>query len=249
MDENIFYDEFLNKLQVMENALIDAQNNEADIDEIFRAIHTIKGTADLLGLYDIVNITHKTEDLLDRIRTGDISLNNHILKLLIELKDFIALMIKNSLEGIDDDHGLVTNLTIYFEKQIALKISEKDVEIRNTILVVDDSIIVRESLKALARESGYHSFSSPNGNDGLLKIQMYNIELIFCDISVKEIEGLAMIKNIQENPHYHNIPVIMLISENDPNFKTRTKELKSDAWLSKPVDENKFLMILEMFFG
>ena len=78
MDENIFYDEFMNKLQCMENALLDVPSGTYDIDEIFRSVHTIKGTADLLGMTDVVNITHKAENLLEDIRSGKLILDKKL---------------------------------------------------------------------------------------------------------------------------------------------------------------------------
>jgi len=50
---NIFYDEFMSKLESMEDVLIsiDVENSDMKkLNELFRAIHTIKGTADILGM-------------------------------------------------------------------------------------------------------------------------------------------------------------------------------------------------------
>ena len=72
IEQNIFFDEFKNKLIILENSLMDVQNNDynkEDINEIFRAIHTIKGTSDLLGIFDVVSICHKAEDLLEYVRS------------------------------------------------------------------------------------------------------------------------------------------------------------------------------------
>ena len=131
MDENIFYDEFMNKLQCMENALLDVPSGSYDIDEIFRSVHTIKGTADLLGMVDVVTITHKAEDLLDEIRDGRLVLDTKLSLQFLELKRFIALMVENLLSGIDED-DIVKNLSEYFEKEL-FNYKEKEIS-KKTIL-------------------------------------------------------------------------------------------------------------------
>ena len=58
-------------LQQMEEALLEMEHGTDDPDTlnaIFRAAHTIKGSAGLFGLDDIVAFTHNVESLLDRIR-------------------------------------------------------------------------------------------------------------------------------------------------------------------------------------
>jgi len=121
IEQNIFFDEFKNKLISLENSLIDVKNSnydyqQDDISEIFRSIHTIKGTADLLGMFDVVSLTHKAEDLLQYIRDDKIRMDSEICKLYLELKNFITLVVDNVSQGIFDDSS-AENLYIAFEKE------------------------------------------------------------------------------------------------------------------------------------
>ena len=47
-----------------------AMQDSETINAIFRAAHTIKGSAGLFGLDDIVAFTHKVESVLDQVRDG-----------------------------------------------------------------------------------------------------------------------------------------------------------------------------------
>ena len=73
-------------LEDMENALLAAGQN-ADggdtVNAIFRAAHTIKGSAGLFGLDHIVGFTHVVESLLDEVRDGHVALSEPLVVLLL----------------------------------------------------------------------------------------------------------------------------------------------------------------------
>ncbi len=80
----------------MESALLDfdqaAQSDEL-VNSIFRAAHTIKGSAGLFGLEHIVDFTHGVESVLDRVRAGTLRLSDDLLLLLLSCCDHIAALV------------------------------------------------------------------------------------------------------------------------------------------------------------
>ncbi len=77
-------------LERMEQALLALEERPADADlinEIFRAAHTIKGSAGLFGFDAIVEFTHEVETLLDRIRDGHIAVTPACIALLLGCVD------------------------------------------------------------------------------------------------------------------------------------------------------------------
>src|SRR5690606_16707835 len=80
-------------LEEMELGLLSLEQQPDDkeaINAVFRAAHTIKGSAGLFGLDDIVGFTHHAETLLDKIREGDISLNSELVGLFLQCRDHIG---------------------------------------------------------------------------------------------------------------------------------------------------------------
>jgi len=251
VDQNIFFDEFNNNVISLENALIDLKNGDSSdevINEIFRDIHTIKGTSDLLGLFALVGITHKAEDLLDAIRNKKISISEEICSLFIEFKDYIALSIKNVSMGIFDDE-VVESLTIYFEKEfdkyLHQDLNEAVQEIATkTLLIVEDSTIVRYMIKKIAIDNGYNVYIANNGKDGYQKILNFDIDLILCDFSTQNIGIKDMITNIKQNIRYDQIPIVMIIDHINQELVEYGKSVGANAWVSKPVKSDKLLTIL-----
>lgn len=77
-------------LQNMEASLLLLENNPADsetLSAIFRAAHTIKGSAGLFGLDPIVSFTHIVEDVLDQVRDGGITITSELVAVLLESGD------------------------------------------------------------------------------------------------------------------------------------------------------------------
>ncbi|HEY9051590.1 MAG TPA: Hpt domain-containing protein, partial [Gammaproteobacteria bacterium] len=80
-------------LEEMEDALLRLEqedDKQESLNAIFRAAHTIKGSAGLFGLDDIVAFTHGVETLLDKLREGTMSVNADITALLLACRDHIS---------------------------------------------------------------------------------------------------------------------------------------------------------------
>lgn len=91
-----FLEESRELLADMENSLLrvlqESQPQES-INAIFRAAHTIKGSAGLFGLDTVVDFTHVAENLLEEIRTGDVKLDEVLVQLLLECCDHMHAMV------------------------------------------------------------------------------------------------------------------------------------------------------------
>ena len=78
------------------------------INDLFRAIHTIKGSAGFLGLTTISTLTHAMESLLDDLREGALSLTPAISETLIEGTD----MLNNMFDDISGSNGFDTTTLV-----------------------------------------------------------------------------------------------------------------------------------------
>ncbi len=97
-------------LQDMETALqsIFEQDDYADsVNAIFRAAHTIKGSAGLFGLDAIVAFTHVVESALDNIRSGALPVSSALIAILLPCRDHIEDLVSHyTQEESSDDSQL-----------------------------------------------------------------------------------------------------------------------------------------------
>lgn len=83
-------------LQQMEEALLQAEHCRDDgerINAIFRAAHTIKGSAGLFGFDHVVAFTHGAESVLDRLRNHEVVFDDALVVLLLEVCDHLGILI------------------------------------------------------------------------------------------------------------------------------------------------------------
>ena len=69
------------------------------LNEIFRAAHTIKGTSSFLGFEQVTNLTHKMEDVLNKLRKAEMVVTPAIMDILLESLDLLKLLISNVKES------------------------------------------------------------------------------------------------------------------------------------------------------
>jgi chemosensory pili system protein ChpA (sensor histidine kinase/response regulator) len=76
-------------LQIVTECLLalEANANAEDIHRLFRAIHTIKGSAAQVGLHRISRVAHRTEDLIGRLRDGELQPSASIIDICLEAVD------------------------------------------------------------------------------------------------------------------------------------------------------------------
>ena len=92
-----FIDEATELLTDLETTLLEIEINPKDGDliaKIFRALHTIKGSAGMFGYDDIAAFTHDIETVYDFIRNDKLTINKDIIDLTLEARDQIFIMLK-----------------------------------------------------------------------------------------------------------------------------------------------------------
>jgi two-component system, chemotaxis family, sensor kinase CheA len=115
-----FISEAQEQTEALEQLLLkleDAPDDRELLDALFRCAHTVKGSAGIFGLDDIVGFTHHVETLLDQLREGRFSLSPALSTLLLKCNDQIRALVDAAQTPQDDGgaaaqvrEGLVTQL-------------------------------------------------------------------------------------------------------------------------------------------
>ncbi len=101
-----FVSEALDLLEQMEDALLQMEQRPGDaeaINAIFRAAHTIKGSAGIFGLDHIVGFTHVVESVLDDVRAGEAPMTPALSSLLLRCGDHVRDLVKLVAVGEEPD--------------------------------------------------------------------------------------------------------------------------------------------------
>ena len=118
-----------------------------------------------------------------------------------------------------------------------------------TILIVDDSSLIRSVASEAIEEAGHVPITANNGAEGLDALAANQIDLIFSDVNMPVMGGLEMVENIRKNEDYKFIPIVMLTTESRPELKEKGKALGAKAWLVKPFNKEKFTLVVKKLLG
>ncbi|AHC15886.1 chemotaxis protein CheA [Salinispira pacifica] len=102
-----FLAEGRNHLDDIEERILSFENSgdRAIVEEIFRAMHTIKGVSSFLDLPRIQSLSHSMEYLLEDLRLGQISMDADLADLLLEGTDLLAAQLDEIQEWYDAQNG------------------------------------------------------------------------------------------------------------------------------------------------
>lgn len=106
-----------------------------------------------------------------------------------------------------------------------------------TILVVDDSVTVRQQVSLALKQAGFVVTEAADGQEGLSIIEANrNIDMVVCDVSMPRMNGLEMVEAVRQRPEHRALPILMLTTEGQPAMIRRAKEAGAVGWIVKPFN-------------
>lgn len=109
-----FFEESFEGLDDMENGLLNMRAGAPDpeqLNDIFRAAHSIKGGAGTFGLQSVTGLTHNLETLLDRMREGNFEVTTDAINLLLESVDCLRSLLRAEQDGSEADPEQAASVT------------------------------------------------------------------------------------------------------------------------------------------
>jgi two-component system chemotaxis response regulator CheY len=103
-----------------------------------------------------------------------------------------------------------------------------------SILIVDDSLSLRQTLAIALRSGGYEVTEAVDGKDALTKLDGRKFNLIISDVNMPNLDGIGFVKQAKTLPAYRFTPVLMLTTEGDEKKKQEGKAAGVKAWIVKP---------------
>lgn len=119
---------------------------------------------------------------------------------------------------------------------------EEDITVDPTVLIVDDSITVRELLSLTFAKVGYRVEQAKDGQDAWEKLRAgLPCDMIFCDIEMPRMDGLDLLSRLQKDARLKDIPVAMLTSRGADRHRQSAIQLGAKGYFTKPYLEEELL--------
>jgi two-component system chemotaxis response regulator CheY len=114
-----------------------------------------------------------------------------------------------------------------------------------TIMVVDDSISIRQVVGIALRQAGYDVIEGVDGKDALAKLTGQKVNLIISDVNMPNMDGIAFVRELKTRPAYKFTPVLMLTTESQEDKKEQGKAAGAKAWMVKPFKPEALLAAVQ----
>jgi CheY-like chemotaxis protein len=122
-------------------------------------------------------------------------------------------------------------------------------EKKKSILVVDDSPVIRHTLEKFFSEYGFEIVLCENGLDGIKKAIAYQPFLIFLDLVMPELNGHKMLQLIKSMEELKSVPVIVMSANTNKRNVLSAIQLGADKVIKKPLRKELILKIIAELFG
>jgi chemosensory pili system protein ChpA (sensor histidine kinase/response regulator) len=154
------------------------------------------------------------------------------------LGDGHIMPIADVLEIIDIFHGRISK-----QNSSNLWLQPETVEkVDPTVLIVDDSITVRELLSLTFNKAGYRVEQARDGQEAWEKLRSgLPCDIVFCDIEMPRCDGLELLSRIQKDANLNHLPIAMLTSRGADKHRQMAIQLGASGYFTKPYLEEVLL--------
>ena len=160
------------------------------------------------------------------------------------LGDGRIMPIADVLELIDLSEGRIRREagSSLWDKSDELPPEPADLKTEPTVLIVDDSITVRELLSMTFNKVGYRVEQARDGQEAWEKLRSgLPCDLVFCDIEMPRMDGLELLSRIQKDPTLAHLPIAMLTSRGADRHRQMAVQLGAKGYFTKPYLEEGLL--------
>jgi two-component system chemotaxis response regulator CheY len=118
------------------------------------------------------------------------------------------------------------------------------------VLVVDDSVTVRQQVSKALTEGGFEVLEAADGQEGAEAIDRdAGISVVICDVNMPRMNGLEMVARVKSESRHAALPILMLTTEGQPALIKKAKEAGARGWIVKPFNPVQLVSAVRRLAG
>jgi CheY-like chemotaxis protein len=112
------------------------------------------------------------------------------------------------------------------------------------ILIVDDSEDIRLAHRTILTAAGYTIHEAEDGAQALALVPKIQPDLIICDLSMPEMDGIDVLETLMGTPEMASIPLVFITGVHNDRMRDRAMALGAKRYLVKPVPKEDLLKVV-----
>jgi two-component system, cell cycle response regulator DivK len=115
------------------------------------------------------------------------------------------------------------------------------------IIIIEDDNDNQELVRILLNQAGFINFGAPDGPSGLELIRQHHPDLVLLDLTLPQIDGWHLARQIKSDPEMSDIKIVALTAHALPGDRRRALEAGCDGYLTKPINIPTFIPELKSY--
>lgn len=116
------------------------------------------------------------------------------------------------------------------------------------ILIVDDSVSMRQMTSIILKSAGYEPVEAADGDEALARLDE-SVALVISDYNMPRMNGVELIRRIRASGPNRAVPVLMVTTESEESKKMEGKEAGATGWITKPFDKERLIGTIRKVLG
>lgn len=115
------------------------------------------------------------------------------------------------------------------------------------VLIVDDSPVIRRVMSVTLERNGYEVALAEDGQEAIDMLDRLgtSVDMVFADISMPEMDGMTMLRQIRQNETLRHLPVVILTAIGKERDRIRALHEGANMVLTKPSSSQEIIATLK----
>jgi len=112
------------------------------------------------------------------------------------------------------------------------------------VLIVDDSLSVRNSLVQLVQDAGYRAETARDGIDAIHALNTFKPDVLLTDLEMPNMNGVELAYHIRERQDMNALPIIMITSRSQDKHRRMAEQAGVNSYITKPYNDGDLLQTI-----
>jgi len=121
-----------------------------------------------------------------------------------------------------------------------------------TVLVVDDSPVMRSFIRRVMTLSGFEvgqCYEAADGEEALARLQEHDVDVILTDINMPKMNGEELLRQLESDQRLRSVPALVISTDATKQRILRMLSLGAEGYMTKPFSPEALREELERILG
>lgn len=117
------------------------------------------------------------------------------------------------------------------------------------ILTADDSASIRAMVRFSLEDKGCEVAEARDGAEALDCLEFDGADMLITDLDMPKLNGFDLVRKVRAMPRYRHLPILILTTESNSDFKARAKAAGATGWITKPFRPDQLSKMVELLLA